>query len=130
MNLSIPTGVKDIDTLMAWLDTLSTPCRDVTEEEIRAGDGNWVSIGFGSVVTGETLKDDPSAREKAETRTAETLSFLLLGFVTASPQGVVWRVRPELRWKTDPITGNGITSAYVRLGTENKTLSRGSINER
>jgi len=115
---TIPTGIKDIDTLTAWLDTLPVPQRDVTSEEIRASDGDWFKIGFGSAVTREALVDNPKAKEEAEARTAETLAFLLLGFFAASPQGIVWRLRPELTWKIDPITANGLSIAYVRLGKE------------
>jgi hypothetical protein len=119
-SLSFPTDVRDQDTLNAWLETLAVPQRNVTQEELAKGDLGFNAFGFGMAVTRKALMDNPKAKEEGLARTAGSLAFLLLGFFSylSEGEGVVYRCRPELEERIDPITSNLLWVAYVRLGKE------------
>lgn len=118
---SIPKTVRDLPSLNEWLASLPVGQRDTDESDF-AGETplTFQAFGWGQAVTREQIDDYgfEKAREASQGYVFQSLGLVLLGFFCASPEGIVWRVRPEFRWEDDPITGNAMAIVYARVGRD------------
>lgn len=60
-------------------------------------DGRYRSVSMGWDISIGIDEDTPARRDAVQRELAREAAFVLLGIFAASPEGIIWRIRPDLQ---------------------------------